>query len=338
MTQPRIVITLGDPAGVGPEVVCKALASNEIRQMARFLILGSAAVCEETCRRLGMRVSWMQVDQPVFDFSSDEGGCCPALLLHEPESCHGDVPESGHWSASTGRASLSTVIDAVRMCRQGQADAMVTGPICKSAWKKVGCPYPGHTELLAAETGCDGEVMMLSGAGLRVALVTVHEAIKNVPGLITMEKIKSIAHVLHHSLQNDFGIRNPRIAVLGLNPHAGEDGHMGNEEQLVIAPAVRELTREGVNAVGPLPADTVFFHAMNGSYDAVLAMYHDQGLGPLKTVAFDCGVNITLGLPIVRTSVDHGTAFDIAGKGTASAESCIEAIRVAVQMARARSI
>ncbi|MBN2712561.1 MAG: 4-hydroxythreonine-4-phosphate dehydrogenase PdxA [Planctomycetes bacterium] len=322
---PSIAITIGDPAGIGPEVVLKSMADPEVRKLARFVIIGHDEVLQRAEKKLKTGAKWSLTETPSPAARS-------GVFLYEPEPLSGKIPQPGKWTVNSGRMSLAYVETAIEMCRNGKADALVTGPICKAAWKATGAKWPGHTELLAEKTGTADFVMMLAGKGLRVALVTIHESLSSVPRLISKDRIVSTTKVVAEELERSFGITEPKIAILGLNPHAGEDGHMGLEEKTAISPAIKVLRRQKINAIGPLPADMVFHYAMKGDYDAVVAMYHDQGLGPLKTVAFDCGVNITLGLPIIRTSVDHGTAFNIAGKGVANEASCTEAIRTAAYM------
>lgn len=315
--RPRIAISLGDPAGIGPEIVARAMAHSAMREAADYIILGHAITLQAGANTAGI------------DLHLSERGidiCEPVLPINAS-------PPFGQWTAETGQISLDCVETGIALCLERKADALVTGPICKAAWKAAGAPWPGHTELLAERTGTDNFVMMLAGEKLRVALATIHEPLQRVPKLISTDRLVAIATVLDRDLRARFRFPRPHIAVLGLNPHAGEDGHMGREELEIIAPAVKAMQQRGIHATGPLPADTAFHHARRGAFDAVLAMYHDQGLAPLKTVAFDTGVNITLGLPILRTSVDHGTAFDIAGTGTASAASCIAAIETAIQLA-----
>ena len=324
--KPRLVLTLGDPAGIGPEVILKAVCCPALPSLAQILVVGSVAALEETRRKLKLRLG--------FGEAGHGGLFAPGRIqVLDPAPFRGWPPRPGRWTAATGRASLAYAETAIDLCLRGEADGLVTGPICKAAWRAAGCPYPGHTELLAARTRTRKVVMLLVGGGLRVALATIHEPLAQVPRLVTRRGIVETCQVLDRDLRRFFGLRRPRIAVLGLNPHAGEEGQIGREEKRVLAPAVAALRRQGIAAIGPVPADTAFHQALCGAYDAVLAMYHDQGLGPLKTVAFDTGVNVTLGLPIVRTSVDHGTAFGIAGKGLASAASCVEAIRLAARMA-----
>jgi 4-hydroxythreonine-4-phosphate dehydrogenase len=225
------------------------------------------------------------------------------------------------------------ICEAASLCLSGGADGMATAPISKEAMNKAGHRYPGHTELLAALAGAERVVMMLAGSRLRVSLVTIHEALADVPPLVTYERVLETIRITHRDV-NRYFVRNPRIAVLALNPHCGEGGMFGDEETRIIAPAIRAACMEGIDAVGPLSADTLFHFAAQGEYDVVVCMYHDQGLIPLKLLHFDDGVNVTLGLPIIRTSVDHGTAYDLAGTGRASAESMKAAIRMAANMAR----
>ena len=227
------------------------------------------------------------------------------------------------------------ITEAARLCITGEAAAMATAPINKEALNRAGHKYPGHTELLAELTGTGDFVMMLAGDRLRVTLVTIHEALKNVPQLVTFDKVLSTIRITHRDVDRYFR-KNPRIAVLALNPHCGEGGLFGDEEERVIKPAVEAARREGINCVGPLSADTLFHFAVEGGYDAVVCMYHDQGLIPLKLLHFEDGVNVTLGLPIIRTSVDHGTAYDLAGSGKASDASMAAAIRMAAEMADVR--
>ncbi len=327
--RPRLAVSVGDPAGIGPEVVLKALARPDVARAADFLLLGNDAQLAALRQALGLpRPNWRRLEDPA---AWTRGVC-----LFDPAPWRGRAPALSRVSRSAGAASLAYVKTGVELCRAGVADGLVTGPICKAAWKLAGAKWPGHTELLAELTGTRDYLMMLAGGGLRVALVTIHCPLSEVPARVTGEAIRRAARVLDRDLRRYFGLTKPRLAVLGLNPHAGEGGHIGREELEVIAPAVRALRRAGLEACGPLPADTAFHFARQGEYDAILAMYHDQGLGPLKTVAFDQGINVTLGLPIIRTSVDHGTAFDRAGRGEASPNSCIAAIRTAADMARQR--
>lgn len=328
---PRLVITMGDPAGVGPEIIVKALSHASLRKKARFCVLGNLRVLEEACERLDMSFPMEVVADPVGRFSSKP-------IVSEPDKLGRSPLEPGRWSVRTGRASLAYILKATQMCLDEEADAMVTAPVCKEALKRAGCKYPGHTEFIADLCGAEKVVMMLVGGGLRVALVTTHAAVASLPRLVTRGEVAAAIMVTHAELKYSFGIESPRLAVLGLNPHAGEGGMFGTEEKQHISPAIRIAAAKGAPALGPIPADTAFHRMLQGEFDAVLAMYHDQGLGPLKTLAFDTGVNITLGLPIVRTSVDHGTAFDIAGTGTASEASLVAAIHEAIAMVHHRTV
>ena len=320
----RIVISMGDPAGVGPEIIVKALSGSKFSDTS-FLVIGTEYYLKQALRITGVDLDYSVVEKPEF---SDE------LSLFQPKKWNGDYEPFGSWSAQTGAHSLEFVKAGVELCINNKADAIVTAPICKSAWKEAGCSFPGHTELIGELCGNHNEVMMLMGGGLRVALVTTHEAIADLPEIITVDRICKVLKVIDNDLKSRFGVGSPRIAVLGLNPHAGEDGHIGREEIEVINPAIDIIRQQGIDASYALPADTAFYRMLKGEFDVILAMYHDQGLGPLKTVAFDSGVNVTLGLSVIRTSVDHGTAFNIAGKGEARFESMSAAICTAVSMVR----
>ncbi len=319
----RIAISMGDPAGIGPEIIVKALAEKKCGD-ASFLIIGSEHYLKEALRSTGVDLEYSVVDKA--EYSS-------GINLFQPVLWEGvGYDPFGAWSAETGRQSLEYVKTGVRFCLNNQADAIVTAPICKAAWKKAGCEFPGHTELLGQMCNLRDEVMMLAGGGLRVGLVTIHEAIVDLPRLVTVDKICKTIRIIDHDLKTRFAIESPKFAVLGLNPHAGEDGHIGREEIDVINPAVSIVRQEGIVASDAIPADTAFYRMLKGEFDVVLAMYHDQGLAALKTIAFDSGINVTLGLPIIRTSVDHGTAFEIAGSGKAVAESMKAAIGAALEM------
>ncbi len=323
---------MGDPLGAGPEILCKALADRRVRSLAQYLILGEEHYLRRALAVTGAAFDWEPRCKAVF---ADRPGLLqPTGWLGEEGVWRGGYPSPGAWTAESGRQSLHYVRQGARLCLDRTSDALVTNAICKAAWQAAGGRWPGHTELLAELTGCHDEVMMLAGGGLRVALATIHEPLAKVPQLITPERLLKVTRILNRDLRGRFGMNEPVIAVLGLNPHAGEEGHIGDEEIRVIAPAVRTLQAEGIRAVGPLPADTAFHRMLRGEFAAILAMYHDQGLAALKTVAFDSGVNITLGLPLVRTSVDHGTAFDRAGTGQANADSLIAAIECACAMCR----
>jgi len=308
---PTIVITSGEPAGIGPEL-CLRLA--EQRFSARLVVLGDRQLIEERVRQLGRSTDGLDILN------------IPLAVPSEPGKL--DVRNAGYVLALLDRALAG--------CVSGEYAAMVTGPLHKGVINDAGIPFTGHTEYLAEKTGTARVVMMLAGAGLRVALATTHLPLKDVSAAITPQELETTIRILHADLRTKFGFDHPRILVAGLNPHAGEDGHMGYEEIEVIKPVLDKLRAEGMNLIGPLPADTLFTKNVLAGSHAQLAMYHDQGLAVLKFAAFDEGINVTLGLPIIRTSVDHGTAFDLAGTGKASPTSLFAAVDAAIDMARRR--
>ena len=286
--KPIIGITLGDPRGIGPEVIEKALASPDVRNKAEYVVFGDAC---------------------YFDYNQAKN--------LTPKEC-GEL--SGFYIEQAAQAALA-----------GDIDAIVTAPISKEHLHAAGYPYPGHTEFLANISQTKHFRMMMAGPTLKVVLVTIHEPIQKVSSLLKTDSILKTIELTHETLQKWFGIRNPKIAVAGLNPHAGEGGLFVNEEQKISSPAIKKAQKK-INVTGPLAADTVFNQAVKGYYDAVVVMYHDQGLIPLKLLHFDDGVNVTLGLPFIRTSPDHGTAFDIAGKNKANPSSMVAAIRLALSL------
>jgi 4-hydroxythreonine-4-phosphate dehydrogenase len=328
---PLIGITMGDPTGIGPEVVIKALSSPSVFNRCRPVVFGDAAILEREKQLLKSSISINIIDEINQAVLS-----CGTLDVFSLSTLDPDTVSHGHPDKKTGKAMGSYIIRAVSMTLQGKLDAMVTGPINKKSLQEGGYPYPGHTEMLAQLTNTSDVVMMLAGENLRVVLVTIHCSFKQVPRLITTDSIVKTILITAAGLQSYFAIPAPRIAVAALNPHAGEDGLFGAEEQKIIMPAIQQAQNEGVNATGPYPADTLFYYAARGKFDAVVCMYHDQGLIPLKLLHFADGVNITLGLPIIRTSVDHGTAYDIAGKGIADPSSLVSAITTAASMAFAK--
>jgi 4-hydroxythreonine-4-phosphate dehydrogenase len=311
--KPVIGITMGDPNGIGPEVVVKALAMRGAEYDA--VVFGS---------------------RDVLYAASELAGAFPEYKLVEAFELGMSGVAPGKVDRAAGEASLSYIRAAVAAAMAGEIDAVVTAPISKESTHLAGSPYPGHTEMLKDLTGAENAVMMFEGGKFRVVLVTIHTALSNVPGLITKERVLSTILITHESLRTLFEIDSPRIAVCGLNPHAGESGAFGNEEIVHITPAVLEARKSGIDAEGPYPADTLFYHANKGKWDAVVAMYHDQGLIPFKMLSFEKGVNMTAGLPIIRTSPDHGTAYDIAWKGIADPSSMKAAIDVAAALARVR--
>lgn len=325
--RPRIGITMGDAAGVGPEVVVKALAHREIYAIARPLVIGDARRLAAATGIAGLSIAVRAIAAP------DEGRFtagtidCIDLALVPPQTPFGQV------SAACGEAAFRFIERAVALALARDIDAICTAPISKEALNAAGHRFPGHTEILAALTGTPEVSLMLLAPGLRVVHVTAHvgliEAVERIDaGLVE----RTIAR--GRDLVVRAGIADPRIAVCGINPHAGEAGLFGRgEERSKIEPAIRACRARGWSVAGPLPADTLFYRALRGDFDLVVAMYHDQGHGPVKAVAFDRGVNVTAGLPVLRTSVDHGTAFDIAGTGKADERSMLEAIRQAVALA-----
>jgi 4-hydroxythreonine-4-phosphate dehydrogenase len=325
---PVIGITMGDPVGIGPEIVARALADPGLRTVCRPVIFGDQRLIEHEMRTLGIDAD-LQV-------RTNFARCEPA---HHPElitisSLDPDEVIAGKPTPRTSAAMAAAVIEAVRYARTGELDAIVTAPINKQALNQAGYDFPGHTEMLAHLTNTPDVVMMLAGARLRVVLVTIHCALSEVPGRLSKEAIIKTASITRAGLQRYFTPNaEPRIAIAALNPHAGEGTLFGREEQTIISPAIEQLRARGLNVSGPHPPDTVFYAAARGDYDAVVCMYHDQGLIPLKLLHFEDGVNITLGLPIIRTSVDHGTAYDIAGTGQANPASLLSAIKTASDMA-----
>jgi 4-hydroxythreonine-4-phosphate dehydrogenase len=329
--KPIIAVTMGDPCGVGPEVVVKALAEPELAAVCQPLVLGDRGALERAIAITGVPLRVVTV----------EGEALPApqpgiLCLRELSHLAPADMVYGQPTAASGTAVYRYIAEAAWLCLSGQVQAMATAPISKEALNRAGHPYPGHTELLAELSSTEEYVMMLAGDRLRVALVTIHEALADVPELVTFGRVLTTIRIVHRDVGRYFR-PNPRLAVLALNPHCGEGGLFGDEEERVIAPAVAVARQEGIDAVGPLSADTLFHFAAQGDYDAVVAMYHDQGLIPLKLLHFEDGVNVTLGLPIIRTSVDHGTAYDLAGSGRASAASMTAAIKLAAGMAMTKA-
>jgi len=293
VNKPRIGITVGDPAGIGPEISIKAAADPKVLDLCEPVLYGP----------------------------------------HDPKALQPFTP--GQVSAEAGRAAYDAIVMAVEHARAGRIDAIATAPINKEAFALAGIPFKGHTDLLAMLTKSGPAVMMFYAEQLRVVLATVHVALRDVPSLLTRELADFVIDITARELPR-FGYPRPRIAVAGLNPHAGEHGVIGSEDDAVLRPAVEAARGRGLDVSGPLPADTVFGRAARGDFDVVIACYHDQGLIPVKLLAFGRAVNVTLGLPIIRTSVDHGTAFDIAGRGVADHSSLVEAIGLAARLATAR--
>ncbi len=326
----RIAITMGDAAGIGPEIVVKTLSREDVRSRNRVLVLGRMQSLEDAMRRCAVELPLRTVTDAAAWDPED-----PIPAVWDLSTGIGDIP-LGAIDARAGELAVRCIRKAAELAMAGTVDGMVTCPINKEAVARAGLPFPGHTEFLAHLTGAEKVVMMLMGSRLRVTLVTIHVPLAEVSPQLSVEAVFDTIKITHEGLQKDFGIRSPRLAVAGFNPHAGESGLFGNEERSVIIPAVEGACNEGIDCSGPYPPDTVFYKAAEGQFDAVVCMYHDQGLIPLKLLHFRDGVNVTLGLPIVRVSVDHGTAFDIAGQGIADPASLINAIATAGLMARNR--
>lgn len=322
---------MGDANGVGPEVILKCLADGRILRMMRPVIVGSIDVLQQHARKLDLNVSLRPVDHVSDDAWTEN----EVLVLNVPAD-QGFNVSFGEIDAGAGELAMQSVVAAVDLCIADAADAIVTAPISKEAISRAGYKDPGHTEFIARRTSAHAHTMMMISDTLRVGLVTGHVAIWDVPRGITREAILQKISIMDSSLRDDFGIDRPKIAVLGLNPHAGDGGIMGKEEIESIVPAIDEACSQGNLVFGPFPADGFFAIGGYRLYDAVLAMYHDQGLIPFKTLAFESGVNFTAGLPIVRTSPDHGTAFNIAGEGKASPGSMRSALYLAIDIARRR--
>jgi 4-phospho-D-threonate 3-dehydrogenase / 4-phospho-D-erythronate 3-dehydrogenase len=316
----KVAITMGDPAGVGPEIVIKALADPEIADLAHWIVIGDQEILNRTDR-----AAWQRVCQhpkvEVFDLALMAGGDATDF-------------RTGQLNAACGRAALAYVRAATEMCLSGSADAMTTAPINKEAVSLGGIRFSGHTEYIAELCGVPESWMLLANDRMRVIHVSTHVPLRHACGLDSARIQRTIE--LGHAALIQMGVPGPRIAVCGLNPHAGENGLLGKEDAEFIAPAVAGARERGVDCAGPLPADTLFLKAARGHYDLIVAMYHDQGHIPIKLLSFEDTVNVSLGIPVIRTSVDHGTAFDIAGKGLADARNMKAALRMAATMAQSR--
>jgi 4-hydroxythreonine-4-phosphate dehydrogenase len=342
VTRPVLGVTMGDPAGVGPEIAAMALAHAEVRRAARPLVIGDARVVARAAGLAHVALPVRPVGRVADAIFADD-------LIEVLDLANADPAAFalGRVSAVCGRAAYECIERGVRLAQGGDLAGIVTAPVNKEALAAAGLRHSGHTEILAELTGTKAYAMLLMGRELRVIHVTTHVALRRVPELVTPERVLRTIRLGHQAMR-DLGLRAPRLAVCGLNPHAGEGGLFGDEEQVAIAPAIADARAEGIDATGPYPADTLMSRAAGGEFDCVVAMYHDQGHTPVKTLGFRydeakrawtglSGVNVTVGLPILRVSVDHGTAFDRAGTGTANPESMIEAILVAAEMARARA-
>jgi len=312
----NIAVTIGDPSGVGPEIALKSLASPKVKGLANFFVIGDRYIVDRLNADMGLRLKAELIDL-------------------------GNVDKNrfsyGRLRPDFGRASIQYLDKAIELFRAGAIDAVVTAPINKAAVKKSGLKnFQGHTEYFAEKTAASKFAMMFVGDKLKIVPITRHIPLKEVSRNLTPVMVRDSIELVHRSLTGLFGIKHPRIGVTGLNPHAGEGGSFGDEESAVIAPAIKEISRRFHGVRGPLPADVVFYDALNGKFDAIVAMYHDQALGPFKMLYFKTGVNLTLGLPFIRTSPDHGTAFDIAGNGLADPSSMQEAILLACRLCAKR--
>ncbi len=325
----HIGITMGCPVGIGPEIILKYFAGRKESTDFAPVVIGDPFVLERCRRELGIgipSVGW-KLGEPL-----PEDGI-PVIPLS-------DLPTEtliwGRPDRRTGKAMAEYISTTVALIQDGHLDGMATCPISKKALHDADYPFLGHTEMLAHLTKSPNPVMMMAGKRLRVTLVTIHCPLSAVPGMIDQSSVLQLIRITHKALRIDFNIKNPRIAVAGLNPHGGEQGLLGDEEKHHIGPAIEQARAEGIDVHGPFPPDTIFFKAAAGKYDVVVCMYHDQGLIPFKLLHFNDGVNVTLGLPIVRTSVDHGTAYDIAGKGLADETSLRSAVELAAEIAHNR--
>jgi len=329
-----LALTLGEPAGIGPDITIAAWLRRAELKLPPFYVIGDLAFLGERAEALGVKL-------PLADVRPEEAVQAFASALPVQDSCHGITARPGHPDDSSAPAALASIREAVANVRSGRASAVVTNPIAKSVLYRAGFTHPGHTEYLAELAACGGNpplpVMMLWSPLLAVVPVTIHVSLREAIDMLSTELIVATGRIVAAELTRHFGLAHPRLVVTGLNPHAGEDGSLGTEDKTMIAAAIEVLRGEGIDARGPLPADTSFHEAARKTYDCALCMYHDQALIPIKTLAFDDAVNVTLGLPFIRTSPDHGTAFDIAGSGRANPASLIAALRLAWRMAKTRA-
>ncbi|MGD8621936.1 MAG: 4-hydroxythreonine-4-phosphate dehydrogenase PdxA [Anaerolineales bacterium] len=338
MTKPIIGITMGDPAGIGPEVTLKALQDPGVRSSANIVVYGSMHVLERTCEDLKLDLHL----QSVSSVDDPESSCEASIVVIDRFEIDPEELVIGQISAACGAAAAAYIENAIEAALDRKIDAIVTGPIHKKALVEAGYPFLGHTELLADRCGVEDTAMMLATPGrgpdpawLRVTHASAHIAFRDIVSALSQKKLLRTIGLTHGGVQF-LGIQEPRLALAALNPHASDNGLMGDEEESLLQPTVSLAQSQGYDLRGPVPADTVFLRAIEGEFDAVIALYHDQGHIPIKTYGFERAVNITLGLPITRTSVDHGTAFDIAGKQLADPGSMLEAIKLAVEIASNR--
>ena len=328
--EPVIGITMGDPAGIGPEIIIKALNDAFVRRLGRFIIFGMNEQLCYAADKAEIEPFWHRCQHEKISRNSPY-----KVIIADYDDYY--VPS---WVRSpnkpSGEASIRFCLDAIEAAKAGIIDAVVTAPINKTSWKLADAEWPGHTEMFAARCKSPRKAMMFTAGQLKVALATIHEGLFDIRHKFTIGRVFEPIDLLNTALKEYFGLENPKIAVAALNPHAGEDGQFGDEEQRIITPAIILAQQQGINCSGPYPADTLFLKAVQGRFDAVVAMYHDQAMIPVKLLDFENAVNITIGLPIIRTSPAHGTAFDIAGKNAANATSMQSAIKTAVKMATLR--
>jgi 4-hydroxythreonine-4-phosphate dehydrogenase len=329
--KPFIAITMGDPAGIGPEIIAKVIDSNELLPLCKIVVIGDAGVMRKLIKEQRLSIAIRSISS-ITDADPAPG----RLDMLDLQNVNLATHAWGRPDASSGTAVVEYIKRAVDLALKSDVDAIVTAPINKEMMNAAGHHYAGHTELLAELTNTREYGMFFVGGGLRVILTTIHVALKDVSRHITQSSVLKTLRLAHQAMRS-FGMEHPRIGVAALNPHAGEGRLFGSEEWDEILPAVVKARGEGINASDPIPADTLFYKARNNYYDIVVAMYHDQGLAPLKMLAFGNAVNVTVGLPIIRTSVDHGTAYDIAGKGCADPTSLLEAVKLAVLMSAHRN-
>ncbi len=322
---PVIAISMGDPAGVGPEVALKALAVCYKSSRSRYCLIGDYPYLSRLSKKLHLRLPLVRLT------AGGQNGKLGPVVVWDMGGAQG--VSMGKISANAGAAAVRYISAGSKMALEGKAAALVTAPIQKESIHKAGCPFPGHTELLAYLSHTQSFAMMMVGGPFKIVLQSIHMSLREALGQVTVPKIMEHLELTQKSMRYWFKIKNPRIAVAGLNPHAGENGAFGKEEIKILKPAIEKARQKGWDVTGPHPPDTLFYWVSKGKYDAVLCMYHDQGLIPFKLTSFDTGVNMTLGLPFIRTSPDHGTAFDIAGKGKANPSSMISAIRLAEKLA-----
>lgn len=329
-----LALTSGEPAGIGPDIALEAWRRHRELDLPPFYLLGDRAFFAERAKLLGLKVELADVGPA--DVHATFAHALPVVATGENATARPGLPD-----ATSASAALASIRHAVDHVRSGQASAVVTNPIAKSVLYRAGFRHPGHTEFLAELAANGGPapqpVMMLWSPALAVVPVTIHVSLRDALADLSTELIVSTARIAVADLKARFGLASPRLAVSGLNPHAGEDGSLGTEDITVVTPAIEILRRDGIDARGPLPADTMFHPAARQTYDCAICMYHDQALIPIKTIAFEDAVNVTLGLPFIRTSPDHGTAFDIAGTGKANPSSLVAALRLAARMAATRS-